>query len=205
MNELTPHSPPASERLEEIFSRTLLCFSVGECTKLTGDFAKSPDAKNCQRFPAFLEKRKWARGRGFIPDLAQLELLFWKAQRAPEVESKGFENVAMATEPEWYAARFRFDPAHRLIESDWPLDAVFAEPAGEHSPRPGSTYLIYRKSGGVFVRALKGNEAALIRSLQLGVPLGKVLDRRLGPDFDSMTFCQWIESGLLRSIDWSPV
>lgn len=160
--------------------------------------------RELRRFPGLLAARKWPLGRGFIPDLARLELELKLASLAPELGQKGFEKVAYASEPEWYTARFRFDPGHRVIESDWPLDRAFAEPRADHSPSL-TTVLIYRSDGKALFRSLGGNEAALIRSLQLGVPLGKVLERRTGPDFDAMTFHRWMESGLLRAIDWAPV
>ena len=155
-------------------------------------------------FPELLNGRKWPAGRGFIPDLALLELELKLASLAPEVQSRGFERVATAAEPEWYAARFRFDPGHRLLDSDWPLHLVFADPKACFEPSP-TILLIYRTEGKTQFRPLGHNEAALIRSLELGVPLGKVLERRLGPDFDAMTFHRWMESGLLRAIDWAPV
>jgi len=139
-----------------------------------------------------------------VPDLAKLELSLKLAAVAPDVERSGFEGVSTAHEPAWYSARFTFDPAHRILESDWPLGEVFASPLSAHSPKT-STLLIYRSEGKAQFRELDENETLLIQSLALGVPLGRVLEKNRGPDFDAMTFHRWIESGLLRSIMWAPV
>ena len=157
-----------------------------------------------QRLPSQLANRKWSSGRGYVADLARLEYMLRIAGLSPDVERMGFEGVTTASEPEWYAARFRFDPAHRILESDWPLDRIYPYPPGDHSVDPG-TFLIYRSEGKALFRRLDENEALLIRSLSLGVPLGRVLERNRGPEFDAMTFHQWIESGLLRAIDWAAV
>ena len=52
-------------------------------------------------------------------------------------------------------------------------------------------------------RALGENENSLIRPLSVGVPLGRVLERNNGLGLDAQTFHGWMESGLLRAIDWA--
>lgn len=193
--------------LERSFARTFLALVDGEriaAGRELSRIAASGGVADLRRFPALLAEKKWSFGRGFIPDLARLELELKLASLAPELPAQGFERVAAAGEPDWYGARFRFDPGHRLFESDWPLHLAYAEPKREHRPDP-CTLLIYRSEGKSQFRPLGRNEEALIRSLALGVPLGKVLERRLGPDFDAMTFHRWMESGLLRAIDWAAV
>lgn len=193
--------------LERCFARTFQALLEGERVSFARELSRiaaSGGVRELRGFPSLLAGKKWPTGRGFIPDLALLELELKLASLAPEVQCRGFERVPTAAEPDWYAARFRFDPGHRLLDSDWPLHLAFADPKASFGPSP-STILIYRGEGKAHFRPLGENEAALIRSLQLGVPLGKVLERKLGPDFDAMTFHRWMESGLLRAIDWAPV
>lgn len=189
---------------ERVFPRTLLALEAGGKTRLARELAKTGWAEELSYFPAALAERKWESDRGFAPDLASLEYALRLAGMAPEIEERGFEGVASATEPDWYAARFRFVPGHRLLDSDWPLEEVYARPQDSHERRPG-TYLIFRGGGKAQFRGLSGNEEALVRSLALGVPLGQVLERRNGPDFDAFVFHRWIESGFLRAIDWAAV
>lgn len=193
--------------LERSFTRTFQAMLEGERVAFARELSRiaaRSGVRELRGFPSLLAGRKWPAGRGFIPDLALLELELKLASLAPEMESRGFERVATAGEPDWYSARFRFDPGHRILESEWPLHLAYAEPRASFGPE-FTTLLIYRAEGKAQFRALRDNEAVLIRSLQLGVPLGKVLERRQGPDFDAMTFHRWIESGLLRAIDWAPV
>lgn len=189
--------------LERTFPRTFQLLNEADAKRLAREFSLR-EARELRRFPVYLADRKWPFERAFLPDLANLELTLRLASVAPDIERKGFEGVTTATEPAWYSARFRFDPAHRILESDWPLGEIFAEPNARHMPRP-STLLIYRGEGKAQFRELDENEALLIRSLTLGVPLGRVLEKSRGPEFDAMTFHQWIQSGLLRAIDWAPV
>ncbi len=189
--------------LERAFPRTFQRLGAKEAQRLARDF-HFMEARRLSRFPEFLSTKKWPFELAFLPDLAKLEYAMKLAGLAPDVERKGFEGVTSATEPEWYSARFRFDPAHRILDSDWPLAEIFEEPLASYTPHP-STVLIYRAEGRAMVRELDDNEALLIRSLTLGVPLGRVLERSRGPEFDAMTFQQWIQSGLLRAIDWAPV
>lgn len=193
-------TPPT---LERIFPRTYLAFQESERAQVGKEFAAGRSHEP-HRFPAYLAQRKWAAGRGFVPDLARLEYALGLAVMAPEIEPLGFEGVSTASEPEWYQARFRFDPAHQLIDSEWPLTEIYGAPAADYS-RCSSTILVYRSEGKASFRGVGGNEALLLRALQLGVPLGRVLERKHGPDFDAMTFHKWIETGLLRAILWAPV
>jgi len=192
--------------LESVFPRTFLAFTESDKKSLVGEFARkfptSLDTKQiCGLFPFFLSSKKWA-DRGFVPDLAALEWSLRLAKAAPEIPESGFENVITASEPQWFSAQFRFDPAHAVMVSDWPLDEVCAHPQNEHQRSPGK-FLIYRTRGESQVRRIETNEANLIEALSLGVPLGVILDRPGGPEFDAFLFHEWIQSGLLREIRWS--
>src|ERR1700756_3773334 len=93
--------------LERVFPRTLLALAAAGENGFAQDLARPEELA---RFPEGLLKRKWSSGRGFIPDLAALEYTLRITAMAPEIESRGFERVSFATEPDWYGARFRFDP-----------------------------------------------------------------------------------------------
>lgn len=192
--------------LESVFPRTFLAFTESDKKSLVGEFARkfptSLDTKQiCGLFPFFLSSKKWA-DRGFVPDLAALEWSLRLAKAAPEIPESGFEQVVTASEPQWFTAQFRFDPAHAVMVSDWPLDEVCAGPKELHQRSPGK-FLIYRTQGESRVRRIEANEANLIEALSLGVPLGVILDRPGGPEFDAFLFHEWMQSGLLREIRWS--
>lgn len=192
--------------LEAIFPRTLSCFDELERSRLLRDFSrKFPSTVESTQigglFPFFLANKKWPSARGFVPDLAALEWALRLAEQAPEIPTQGFERVTTATEPQWFSAQFRFDPAHAVMVSDWPLDQVVNNPIQEHERSPGK-YLIYRHEGRAQVRCLDCNEARLLEALSLGVPLGVILEKPNGPEFDAYLFHEWMQSGLLRVIHW---
>lgn len=189
---------------ERVFPRTYALLSEKERARWARESLHFKQGEDLEYYPLLLQHWKWVNERAFIPDLARAEALLEVAVGAPELEIQGFEGITKASEPEWYLARFRFDPAHALIESDWPLDQICTKPELVYQPAPGY-FLVYRTEGKSAIRRLGENEAALIRSLSLGVPLGKILERKSGPDFDALTFQRWIESGFLRAIDWATV
>lgn len=192
------------EGLDAVFPRTLSCLGEGEKKRLLTEFARkfSGGSQLAALFPFFLKEKKWPGASGFIPDLAALEWALRLAEKAPSVPTRGFERVVMASEPEWFAAQFRFDPAHAVLISDWPMHEIFLDPSSIPDRRPGK-YLVYRQAGEGKVRALDENEARLIEALSLGIPLGVILDRPGGPEFDAFLFHDWIETGLLSSIHWA--
>jgi hypothetical protein len=193
--------------LAEIFPRTFQSLTENERRAFLGEFSrKFPSTLEATQiaglFPFFLSGKKWP-DRGFIPDLAALEWALRLAEGAPKLPTQGFERVITATEPQWFSAQFRFDPAHAVMVSDWPLDEVASNPDASHERRPGK-YLIYRsETAGPQVRHIDENEARLLEALTLGVPLGVILDRPGGPEFDAFLFHEWIQSGLLREIRWT--
>ncbi len=196
-----------SEGLFSIFPRSLTCLDAPERQRLLMDFSRTfPASQNNEQiaglFPFFLANKKWSGGQGFLPDLAALEWALRLAEQAPELPLQGFERVITATEPQWFKAQFRFDPSHAVMISDWPLDQIFLEPKNTYERSPGK-YLIFRKEGRAQVRALDENEARLLEALALGVPLGVILDRPGGPEFDAFLFQEWMQSGLLREIQWA--
>lgn len=192
------------EGLEAVFPRTLSCLGEGEKKRLLSEFSRkfSDGAQLAALFPFFLKEKKWPGSSGFIPDLAALEWALRLAEKAPSVSGRGFDRVVMASEPEWFSAQFRFDPAHAVLISDWPMDEIFLNPLDLYGRRPGK-YLVYRQAGKGKVRALDDNEARLIEALSLGIPLGVILDKPGGPEFDAFLFHDWIETGLLSAIHWA--
>ncbi len=203
MNDSSPLPDLSVSLLERAFPRTFLLFGEREKLRIAGEFS-AKEGQALGRFPGYLADKKWPRKKEYIPDLARLEYSLRLAALAPEAERSGFEHVTKASEPEWYAAKFRFDAALKVLESDWPLAEIFEAPRAEHVSRH-CLLLVFRTEGKPQVHELGENEALLLRSLMLGVPLGRVLERKLGPDFDAMTFHRWIQTGILRAIDWAPV
>lgn len=190
-----------------VFTKSLVALEYPMRKKLLSEFFQRFPKEvmgndQAKYFPFFLAEKKWPGNLGFLPDLAALEWALFLAEQSPKWPTKGFERVVTASEPQWFHAHFRFDPAHAIMNSDWPLDEIWLQPREPISRRPGK-FLIYRNKEKPTVRRLDGNEANLIEALNLGVPLGVILDRPGGPEFDAFLFHDWIQSGLLREIHWA--
>jgi hypothetical protein len=190
-----------------VFAKTLVALEYSLRKKLLMEFfERFPSSlmgnDRAKYFPFFLSEKKWPQNLGFLPDLSALEWALHLAQLAPEFPTKGFERVVTASEPEWFSARFQFDPAHAVMHSDWPLDDIWLNPQGLHVRSPGK-FLLFRHQEKPCVRRMDKNEARLIEALNLGVPLGVILEKPGGPEFDAFLFHEWIQSGLLREIHWA--
>jgi hypothetical protein len=190
-----------------VFSKTLVAMEYSLRKKLlTEFFERFPYSimgnDQAKYFPFFLSEKKWPQNLGFLPDLSALEWSLFLARIAPSLSPKGFERVVTASEPEWFKAQFRFDPAHAVMHSDWPLEEIWINPQGMHSRNPGK-FLLYRHDERPCVRRIDRNEARLLEALNLGVPLGVILEKPGGPEFDAFLFHEWIQSGLLREIHWA--
>ena len=188
--------------LERVFARSFLALRESEKLRLAQELNVTGNREDLEKFPEWLDSRKWGEGRGFLSDLARLELFLRLAGMAAEMRTSGFDRVAGATEPDWYGARFQFDAGFRILESDWPLEAIFADPTTPFERKP-TVFLICRSNGKPQFRPLEGNELGLLQPLSLGVPLGRVLEKNNGPDLDARTLHRWMESGLLRAIHWA--
>ncbi len=190
-----------------VYSKTLIALEYNLRKKLLAEFFQRfpvsvMGKEQARLFPFFLAEKKWPGHLGFVPDLSALEWSLFLAKHAPQIPTQGFERVVTASEPQWFHANFRFDPAHAVMTSDWPLDEIWQEPKALHARNPGK-FLLFRDRDRPAVRRLDRNEANLIEALNLGVPLGVVLDRPGGPEFDAFLFHDWIQSGLLREIHWA--
>ncbi len=190
------------EILPQVYPHTCRFFPPLDLRKLAEAFARETQAAwPDHRFSVFLSRKRLAHP--FLADLALLDWKIWQCYGRSTLPLSGFEGVSAAREPDWFGARFRFDPAHYVMESDWPLEEI-VDGKSEVQRRPG-LYLIYRRQEQPTFRRLGLNEARLLEPLSLGVPLGHVLDKPNGPDFDARLFQEWVDSGLLRSIQWAAV
>lgn len=154
----------------------------------------SPIAADCgAKFADYLAERKWAAERAYVPDLAALEWALARARRS------GFERMADAGEFDWRSAHFRFDPAMELIESQWPLVDLYANPnallrKGEYR------VLVYRDQDGATFRQLDGAEFEWLTALRAGLSLGELCEKsRLSPGQEIVS--AWIASGLISAIE----
>lgn len=151
-------------------------------------------------FPEYLAERKWSAEKCYIADLAALEWALVRARNAPILERTGFEQMATAGESEWGRARFRFDSAMQIVESQWPLVELYDDPNAKIE-KGSYRFLVYRDEKGPMFRLLEEGEFEWLTALQAGLSLGELCDKsRTSPDQD--VFSDWIASGLIAAIEW---
>ena len=138
-------------------------------------------------FPAFLETFAPARRLPFLPDVARLERLWLQAYHGPEAAPIPLDALARLPETAISAVRLRLHPTAGLLASSHPVVSLWAANTGRGAHeavdlgRP-ETALVLRPQGQVEVHHLDPGEAAFVRALQAGQPLGAAADTAFATD-----------------------
>ena len=134
--------------------------------------------------PAFLETFPPTAQRGYLPDLARLELALRESYHAADAEAVPPDALA-ALAPETLAGmRVTLAPAVRLVRSRYPIVQIRAF-ALENGPRPRpapESALVTRPGYDPQVAALDPAGAAFVAALADGEPLGPAAGRGAAQD-----------------------
>lgn len=157
--------------------------------------------------PRFIVGHAAAARWPFAADLAALESLWWRAYHAPEAEAAPAPVFALAPE-QLEQARFVFHPSVFLLESEWPVGAVWERltsglAADEVEPLP-DVLLIARPGADVQLQRLAPARGKFLRSLMNGASLPKAVEVALAADprFDlASEFHALIAAELVTRID----
>ena len=196
------------EFLEEDFS---LCFSFwSEPERKAIIYAyikKNPSSYSSgvefgRDFPAFLGERKLSPEKSFLPDLAKLEWALVRAFYADKSEHQDFSGLETAIAEDWLEARFYFDPALQLFESDWPITEIY-ETAQAPTKKVPQKFIVYREEGEAVYRECSAEEFLFLAALHSGLTVGEVLRHHNLQKINSENFSTWISSGLLQGIRFS--
>jgi hypothetical protein len=149
-------------------------------------------------FPEFLRVQKWVGAEAAFPDLANFEWQMNELLFAVERPVEGIDKITAATEVDWLQARLLFDPSHRFVCSDFPIDSIYEEESWH--PGAGVDLLLWRQDGEALYRRVTLAEKELLIALAAGLRLEALADRELtlAPE----VFSDWLSSGLVRGIRW---
>lgn len=158
-------------------------------------------------FAAFLQAFPHTQDLPYLPDMARLE---WLAYRAHFAESApALRPEAMAMVPEAFeAARAELHPAAALFQSEWAIVEIWQahQPGGAELPQDitsASYALVSRPQWRSLVTPLTPAGAAALQALQDGASMGAALDAAFAEDeeFDITGQLRlWLESGALMSL-----
>jgi len=158
-------------------------------------------------FASFLQAFPHTQDLPYLPDMARLEWLIYRAhfaESAPPLMPK-----AMAMAPEAFeAAHAHMHPAAALFESQWAIVEMWQahQPGSAELPQEiasASYALVSRPQWRALVTPLTCASAAALKALQDGASMGAALDAAFAEDeeFDITGQLRlWLESGALMSL-----
>lgn len=163
-------------------------------------------------FPAFIQSRKNLRQRGFLYDLARLELAMSEVFDAEEVAPFDASALAGFDADQWLAARFRVIPAVRLLELRYPVNAYFQSTRDE-TPHPElrrekNWLVVHRQDYSVRRLPMASEAFSFFASLRDG----RTIDSAMGTFFRQFRrapaetelfvwFREWTAAGLFSAIE----
>ena len=131
-------------------------------------------------FPGFIRASKGLRRRGFVADLARLELAVTEVFDAAESPAWPAREMERVPQEAWESAVFQPIAAFRLLEFAYPVNAYLqsvkdddhAHPEAQRAP---SFVAVYRKKYEVWRLDLSAPAYGFLRSLARGRPFGNAI------------------------------
>lgn len=165
------------------------------------------------RLPEFLMNRGERARRGFLVDLARLELAVTESFDAPEAAPLAEAQVASLGAEDWEHVVLEPVPSLRLVAlrynaNDY-LQSLKEEDHGHPRPRlRGAFVAVYRRDYAVYRHALARPAYELLSDVAGGAPLGAAIKaalerdarRRPRPEQLSRWFRDWVAAGVFTSI-----
>lgn len=158
-------------------------------------------------FPRFLADFRPLAELPWLADVARLEWTRNEALFAAEAEPLTPDQLASVPADKLADLRIRLHPATRLLESSWPIHAIWVAHQPEGGPletvdlQQAETVMIWRQSGAVRQRLLTPGEFALLTAFAARQPLaeaaGAGLQRDPAFDFSAM-LARWLNEDVLE-------
>lgn len=173
-----------SDGLAEAFPVVAKLVGPANFRILAGQFVrKHPPGSPLMMFygsemPEFLRGFAPVQGLGYLPDVARLELALRHSYHAADAETLDPQVLATIPADRLADTRFRVAPSVRLIQSDWPIVAIWRFNT-EGGPKPSmqpEAALITRSGFDPEITALPPADAAFVATLLEGRPLGEAVD-----------------------------
>jgi hypothetical protein len=163
--------------------------------------------------PAFVRRTAPPRRRGYLYDLARLELAVSQVFDAPETESLTEAQIAAVRPEDWERARLTPVDAFRLLALRHPVNAYLQSVRDERHDHPRMTrkdawVAVWRQDYRIWRVDLPQPAYEMLRHLAAGRPLGWAMKRVLGtkgrgrPTEDQVFrwFREWTSGGAFRAV-----
>ena len=130
--------------------------------------------------PDFLGEFGPTSGTGYLPDVARLELLIRESYHAEDADPIDPTALQALTPDELTAATLHLSPAARLLQSRWPVFAIWRFNMEDEAPKPemaAEDVLVVRPEMDPFPRLLPPGAATFISALKSGETFGTAMDK----------------------------
>ena len=139
--------------------------------------------------PAFLERFQPVAHRGYLPDVARLEIAMRRSYHAADARPAAPEAIGALAPERLMNARLALAPAVVLVRSRWPIHGIWRASTDEGAPKPearGEDVLVTRRQFDPEPALLQPGGGAFVAALQAGCRIAEAVDAGLDatPEFD---------------------
>jgi hypothetical protein len=132
-------------------------------------------------FAQFLAGYPHASELPYLPDVARLEWACHESEMAADGGGLDFAALAQVPPEEQAGIRFRLQPAARIVESAYPVLALWEANQEERDGTPdrlegADCVLVWREDGGARLQLLDAGDAGFIKALARALTLGEALE-----------------------------
>ncbi|WP_417699593.1 putative DNA-binding domain-containing protein [Pseudophaeobacter sp.] len=158
-------------------------------------------------FPSFLEEMPQLSHLGYLGDVARLELALRHAYHAADATPIAPEILANLSEDALLASRLIFAPALRLLQSPWPIEAIWRFNTEPQAPAPqagAQAVLITRPEFDPVPHLLSTAGAVWLDAMQQGASIGAALQRATATDADfdlSLPLTLLLQGGAITGLE----
>ncbi|OIQ70344.1 hypothetical protein GALL_480450 [mine drainage metagenome] len=157
-------------------------------------------------FGDFLAHYGPAMSLPYLSDMARLEWQVLQVHGAEEAREQDLSRLTSTPPERWGELRFRLDPAHACLASDWPIARIWEVNQPDYIGDfqvdfdRAQTVLIQRRQAGIVVEVLDPGEGDFLQALEAGLDFAAAVEAAAQiPAFDlAVTLQRFIANGLLR-------
>ncbi|MCD9146543.1 HvfC/BufC N-terminal domain-containing protein [Pseudophaeobacter flagellatus] len=138
-------------------------------------------------FPNFLEAQPQLSHLGYLGDVARLELAMRQAYHAADATPIAPDTLVGLSEDALLTSRLTFAPALHLLQSPWPIEAIWRFNTVPQAPAPqagAQAVIITRPEFDPVLQLFPAAGAVWLDALQQGASIGAALQRATATDAD---------------------
>ena len=160
--------------------------------------------------PDFLASMSQLSSLPYLPDVARLELALRKAYHAGDADPIEPEMLQALPPEALMSARLNIHPSARVVESPWPILAIWEFNMVPDAPKPtagGQSVLVTRPEFDPIQTLISPGAQEFLKSLKNGATFAQAVDdaQTQNPEFDlTTTLASLLSAGAITNIETTP-